>query len=309
MAMAMTMTQRRAAVPRDALSQGLGWLSVGLGVAELSAPRQISRWLGVRDSQRACTVVRALGVREIASGAGLLASRRASAFLWSRVAGDVMDLALLGTARPAARRRFWPRARPRTRLSAAAATVAGVALLDGLAIVMRRRALSRRRVHVHRAITINRPADQIYAFWRRFDTLPRFMDHLESVRVIDDRRSRWRARAPAGTTVEWEAEILRERPNELISWRSLEGSDVETEGSVLFAPAPGGKGTEVHVQLDYHPPGGRAGAAFARLFGQDPAQQVAADLRKLKQILEAGEIPVSDGSLRHPARPPAVSNV
>jgi uncharacterized membrane protein len=126
--------------------------------------------------------------------------------------------------------------------------------------------------------------------------------------VIDDRRSRWRAKAPAGTSVEWEAELIDDRPNELIAWRSLEGSTVDNSGFVRFERAPGGRGTVVHVELRYCPPAGALGAAVAKLFGEEPRQQLYDDLRAFKQVMELGEVVKSDASIHtgmHPAQPPA----
>ena len=145
-------------------------------------------------------------------------------------------------------------------------------------------------VKVERAITIDRPAHELYAFWRDFENLPRFMEHLESVTVIDATRSHWIARAPVGQRVEWDAEIHNEVPDELIAWRSLPGSEIANAGSVHFTPAGGG--TEVRVVLSYEPPAGRLGDAVARLFGEAPAQQVQDDLRRFKQVMEAGGVPL-----------------
>jgi uncharacterized membrane protein len=153
----------------------------------------------------------------------------------------------------------------------------------------------RRGIKVDQSTTINRPRQEVFAFWRNFENLPRFMDHLESVRVIDEGRSQWIAKGPAGTRVQWEAEIHDEIPEELIAWRSLEGADVDHEGSVRFRPLENDV-TEVRVVLRYEPPAGRAGAAVARLFGEDPARQVAEDLRRFKQVLEAGEVPTQSRS-------------
>jgi uncharacterized membrane protein len=164
-----------------------------------------------------------------------------------------------------------------------------------------------RAIHVLRAITINRPREEVYGFWRNFENLPRFMEHLESVEVLDGQRSHWKAKAPAGTTVEWDAETIEDRPNELIAWRALQNADVANSGSVRFKDAPGGRGTEVIVELRYQPPGGKLGAIIAKLFGEEPTQQVASDLRRLKQVLEVGEVVHSDASIHrgpHPARPP-----
>jgi uncharacterized membrane protein len=143
-------------------------------------------------------------------------------------------------------------------------------------------------IRVEQAVTINRPREEIYRFWRNFENLPRFMDHLESVRVLDEQRSHWVAKGPAGTRIEWDAEIHNEIPSELIAWRSLPGAEVDHAGSVHFEPV-GDAGTEVRVILRYDPPGGKAGAAVARLFGEEPSQQVAEDLRRFKQVMEAAE--------------------
>jgi uncharacterized membrane protein len=143
-------------------------------------------------------------------------------------------------------------------------------------------------VRVDERIVLNRARDEVYRFWRNLENLPRFMDHLEAVTVLDERRSHWVAKGPAGTRVEWDAVVHNEIPNELIAWRSLEGSEVDNAGSVHFSPTETGD-TEVRVVLRYDPPAGRLGAAVARLFGEEPSRQVADDLRRLKQVVEAGE--------------------
>jgi len=152
-----------------------------------------------------------------------------------------------------------------------------------------------RGIKVEKSVTINRPAEELYSFWRNFENLPRFMDHLESVRVEGMGRSHWVAKAPAGTTVEWDAEIYNEKENELIAWRSLEGADVDNAGSVRFEAAPEGRGTTVRVSLKYDPPGGLIGSTFAKLFGEEPSQQIEEDLRRFKQVMEAGETPTTEG--------------
>lgn len=141
-----------------------------------------------------------------------------------------------------------------------------------------------------RAVTIDKEPGAIYAFWRDFANLPQFMRHLESVRVIDDRRSHWVARAPLGAMAEWDAEITEDQEGRLISWRSLPGAAVHNEGTVRFQPAPGGRGAEVVVEMSYSPPMGAAGRIAARVAGEEPEQQVAADLRHLKMMFEAGEL-------------------
>lgn len=150
-------------------------------------------------------------------------------------------------------------------------------------------------IKVEKSVTIDRSPEELYTFWRNFENLPRFMDHLESVRIMDEKRSHWVAKAPAGTTVEWDAEIYNEKPNEMIAWRSLEGADVDNAGSVHFERAAGERGTVVKVSLKYDPPGGIIGATVAKLFGEAPEQQIQEDLRRLKQVMEAGEIPTTEG--------------
>ncbi|HET7458393.1 MAG TPA: SRPBCC family protein [Gemmatimonadaceae bacterium] len=153
-------------------------------------------------------------------------------------------------------------------------------------------------IKVERTVTVGRPADELYRFWRSFENLPRVMDHLESVTVIDDRRSHWKAKAPAGTSVEWDAEIHNEVPNELIAWRSVDEATVPNAGSVHFREAPGGRGTEVKVVLEYQPPAGRIGALIAKLFGEEPDVQVREDLRRFKAMMETGEAATTEGQPR-----------
>jgi uncharacterized membrane protein len=146
-------------------------------------------------------------------------------------------------------------------------------------------------------VTINRSKQEVYAFWRDFTNVPQFMMHVQQVVTTGDRRSHWVVAAPAGQQVEWDAEIVEDRPNEVIAWRSLEGSDVRHDGSVSFTTAPADRGTEVQVTLRYDPPGGAAGSALATLFGEEPAQQLKDDLRRFKQVMETGEVVRSEGSL------------
>ena len=161
-------------------------------------------------------------------------------------------------------------------------------------------------IHVFRTITINRTPEDIYAFWRNLANLPQFMAHLESVEE-SGQTSKWRAKGPAGVPITWDAEIVLDHPGERLAWRSIEGTTtVPSRGVVRFNQAPAERGTEVQVELKYEPPGGALGAAFAKLFGKEPGQQIAGDLRRLKQVLETGEVLHSDASIHdgpHPARP------
>jgi uncharacterized membrane protein len=150
---------------------------------------------------------------------------------------------------------------------------------------------------VERSVLVNRPVSEVYQFWRNFENLPRFMDHLESVTVIDETRSHWVAKAPAGTRVEWDAVIHNEIEDQLIAWRSLPGADVNNAGSVHFTEA-GPDRTDVRVSLSYEPPAGDLGVTVAKLLGEEPSQQVADDLRRFKQVMEAAEI--TGNSRPHP---------
>jgi uncharacterized membrane protein len=197
----------------------------------------------------------------------------------------------------------------------ATAAVAGVTALDVLAF----QELSESRAaagpelldghgsHFRRSITIGAPAEQVYGFWRNLQNLPRFMPHIESVEELGDGRSRWTARGPAGASATWEAEIVEDRPNERIAWRSVDGTDLHNAGSVDFRSSRDGA-TVVTVNLRYASPGGRIGTAMLRLLHQAPDQQVADDLRRLKQVIETGEVLESDATQvpgLHPAQPSA----
>ena len=146
-------------------------------------------------------------------------------------------------------------------------------------------------VHVRESIRLEVPLADIYGFWRRLENLPRFMTHLDSVTESPGGKSHWVAVGPAGLAVEWDAEIVNEVENKLIAWRSLPGSDVVSAGSVKFDSARAGRSTAVTVDLKYAPPGGKAGALIASVFGREPSQTIREDLRHFKQLLEAGEIP------------------
>lgn len=152
-----------------------------------------------------------------------------------------------------------------------------------------------RGIRVEKAVTINRSPEELYSFWRNFENLPRFMGHLESVRVTGEKSSHWVAKAPAGSTVEWDAEIYNEKEGELIAWRTLENADVASAGSVHFEQAGSGRGTIVRVVLKYDPPAGKLGAFVARLFGENPEQQIDEDLRRFKQLIETGEVATTEG--------------
>ncbi|MCG5445966.1 SRPBCC family protein [Micromonospora sp. NIE79] len=280
----------------------LGWVSLGLGVAQLAAPDTVRRISGVDDSPTTRAVVPLVGARELVHAAGLLTSRRKSVWAWTRVVGDAMDLASLGVAiahRSGRRRR---------RLVAVTGAVVGITVVDLLTAVRATRAQkigsaptvrgSREGgpMELTATTTIRKPPPKVYAFWRDLGNLPTFMAHLEEIRTTGDRTSHWSASAPFGTNVEWDAEIVDEAPGEKIAWRSTGNADVPNAGTVRFVPAPDGLSTEVHVVLSYDIPGGAVGKAVAKYFGEEPHQQLDDDLRRLKQVLETGQVVRSDGA-------------
>lgn len=146
---------------------------------------------------------------------------------------------------------------------------------------------------IGRALTIARSREELYRFWRNLENFPRFMENVVSVRMLDGRRSHWVVEAPGGRTVEWESEIVEDIPNELLSWRSVEGADVEHSGRIEFRDAQGNRGTVMTVTLLYDPPAGKLGKLIAKLFQEEPRIQSRRDLRRFKQLMETGEITTS----------------
>jgi len=291
----------------ESLANFLGLFSLGLGLAQMLAPEGMSKICGIEDAEGNRTLMRTLGMREFSSGVAILTKQQPEKAVWSRVVGDVIDLALLGKAM----------ANPenhRGRTLFATANVLAVTALD----VMCAKTLSIQPqteanagadsgiIRTKRSITVGATPDECYAVWRDFANLPDFMRHLESVTVLSETRSRWKAKAPAGKSIEWEAETTEDVPNERISWRSVEGSEVYNAGTVVFMPAPGGRGTEVRVTIEYDPPFGKLGSKLAMIWREEPGQQVQDDLRHFKQVMELGEIVVSDATKDkgpHPAVP------
>ncbi len=265
----------------------MGWFSIGLGLAQVLAPRQLSRLIGVKADP---ALLRLLGAREIATGLGILSRQKPAKWVHARVAGDAVDLALLGNALASA-------GTDTTRAAAATAAVAGVTAVDVLCGIQleRRSKDASRPIKVSRSITISRPPEELYARWRNFEDLPDYMSHLKSVFVTGERTSHWVAKAPAGLKVEWDAEITEDRPNERIAWRSLPGATVQNSGSVTFERATGNRGTVIRVELDYLPPAGHFGAVFAKILGKSPQKQIAVDLLRFRQKIETGEIARTEG--------------
>jgi len=151
-------------------------------------------------------------------------------------------------------------------------------------------------LRVEKSVTIiNKTPEELYSFWRNFANLPSFMKHLQRVDVLSDTRSHWVTCAPMNATVEWDAEIVADRPPELIAWASTDPADVDNSGFVRFQPAPMGQGTEVKIVLEYAIPGGKVAAAIAKLFGEEPEQQLGDELRRFKMLMEVGEIATIEG--------------
>lgn len=282
------LVERLGEVDERQLSVALGWFSVGLGLVQILAPRSLGRFIGAGESHAA--LMRLCGVREIASGVGLLSRRAPAGSAMARVAGDAMDLALLGAALRS------PDAQP-ARLMGAATAVMGVMAVDMYAAGRNARngLAESENVPVKVSIAINSPAQKLYDFWHDVENLPVFMDRLQSVTRKDEKTSHWIAKAPVGgTPVEWDSQIVEDQPDSYIAWRTLPGSQVHHQGSVRFEPA-GTHGCIVHVEMQYAAPGGNLGALAAKIAGEDPEVQIRRDLRALKQFIETGEVATTRG--------------
>jgi len=157
-----------------------------------------------------------------------------------------------------------------------------------------------RKQEVVNTFAINCTPETAYRYWRDFANLPRFMRHLDSVRVLDGNRTEWTALGPLDMKIRWTAELTEDRQNERIAWRSLPGSQVETNGSVEFRPGSNGRGTLVTARVEFVPPAGSVGRAFAAIVGKDPQFTVREDLRRFKALIEAGEVPTTVGQPHGP---------
>lgn len=289
----------------ERLTQGLGWFSIGLGLAEILAPGAVSALIGVRDGTKTRTVLRLYGLRELAAGIGIFSQRRPAGWLWARVAGDGVDLASLLNA-------LGERGNDTGRVAFGITSVVGVTIADvycARALDQQRRQTgeSREDTQVTRSIIVDKPIEECYNYWRDFENLPRFMDYLQSVRYTGDRRTHWIAIGPAGAPVEWDAETVADEPNRRIAWRSVPGSSFQNSGSVRFERAPGDRGTMVRVEVDFS--GNRGAAAIGTILHMDLGRRIMHDLRNFKRMLEVGEILQSEASIHpgmHPAQPEPV---
>jgi len=283
--------------PAFGLSRAFGWFSLGLGATQLAAPRMMARLVGVEPGLASSIVMRAVGLREVVTGVGILMRPRRPVPMWARVVGDAIDLGLLA----------WAAASPRSnraRVAAAMAAVAGAAALDAYASQRVTRAQDAAAEPVMFSVTIHKSPAEVYAFFRDLANLPTFMDYLASVREIGGGRSHWVAKLPVRGTIEWDAEVTEDRPGERIAWQTVAGSTFAHRGQVTFADTPGGGGsTEVRVELEVGLPGIAPSASLAKLLTKP---QIKGDLRRLKQVMETGEVLFSDASahrIKHPAQP------
>ena len=250
-------------------------------------PKLLARAIGIEPSATTSIVMRLMGAREIASGLGVLLAPRSPTPLWSRVVGDAVDLALLGLG--AARRTSG------LKLAGAIAAVGGVTALDVIASVKAQKAHVRANRPVIFSVTINKSPQDVYAYFRDFSRLPEFMDYLAEVREIDSKRSHWIAKPLGGRTIAWDAEIVEDIPGEVIAWQSAPKSMIKTRGRVTFAKTPGnGKGTEVRVEMQIGMRGFGASASIAQMFAKP---QIKGDLRRFKQVMETGEVLLSDATV------------
>ncbi|HEX4455972.1 MAG TPA: SRPBCC family protein [Kofleriaceae bacterium] len=278
------------------LGRGLGWFSVALGLTEIATPKLLAKLVGAHPTRGAALALRVAGVRELGTGIAILMMPNRPLPLWLRVAGDALDLAMIGVAAT-------HRKANGLRLAGAAAAIAGVAALDMIASVRAARAFEAANHPVVFSVTIAKSPREVYDFFRKLERLPEFMDYLDSVKQTDTTHSTWTAKLPAGGTVSWNAEIVDDRPGESIAWKTVADAPFELDGRVTFAQAPARDMTEVRVEMKLGVLGRAPSSLLAKLFAKP---QVKGDLRRLKQVLETGEVLYSDASqhvLPHAAQP------
>jgi uncharacterized membrane protein len=272
------------------LARGLAFFSIGLGMAELLVPRGVASICGI--SKPNTKLIRLFGAREIASGIAILnTSENPEAAVWSRVAGDAMDLACLGKAMASS-------TAMKGRVAFATAGVLAVTALDVMcAKGCRTENGTASDSTSRRSLIIGRSAQDLYTVWRDFERLPEFIPELRSVEITSPTRSHWKATSVGGMNLVWDSEIVEDRPNELIAWRSLPNSSVEHSGSVQFESAPANRGTLVTIEIRYVPPVGAVTAVLAKVLREDPGQIALEALRRFKQLMEVGEVTLSDGAV------------
>lgn len=269
----------------------VGVASAGVGLAQLVATK-VAAARARADSSRASTLLTAVGARALGHSVAELV--RPSRSTWTTRVRNAVGVA---TLRRALEHRSGERRRRRR-----TAVAAGAVGLGAVGAVTAARSRSQRDgerpgpQEVTASVTVNKGPDEVYAFWRDFTQLPHFMHHLQSVTANNDGSWHWVANAPVKRSVAWDADVTVDEPGQRISWKSRPGADVDNSGTVHFAAAPGDRGTEVRVSLQYGMPAGKVGAIVARLLGEQPQQQVDDDLRRFKQVLETGQVVRSDRS-------------
>jgi uncharacterized membrane protein len=268
--------RRRGTSSPEQLARGLGWMSIGLGVAQLLAPRVVAKLCGV---PLPASLMMLCGAREILCGAGLLTQEQPSPWMQARVAGDALDLAGLGAGLllPGVNRR---------RIGAAAVIVGGIAAAD--LYCTRQLARYGRRTpprHVVATIDVDSGPDEVYRFWRDLANLPRLIPQLGSVQVLDDVHSHWISKNVDGMRAEWDSEIIDDEPDARLAWRSVDGSQIYNAGSLEIERIAGG-GTRLRVELLYDPPAESFASALANLFGIQLRDELRADLRTFKRIID-----------------------
>lgn len=298
---------------KDSVTNFLGWFSIGLGLAEVFAPQAVARLIGLKEDEHT-TLLRAYGVRELAAGVGILTRPKPTYWMWNRVIGDAVDLKSIRNAMEA-------EGNDRAKLKLAALAVAGVAALD---VVSSMRLTSEASPAAGKdpgsyktadtdtdsviaaVVTVNKPVEEVYNFWKDPRNYADFMDQMESVHPTTGGRSHWKVKAPPGLSVEWDAQIVQDIPNELIRWTSVDSTNIDSTGTVRFRTAPGDRGTIVSLDVEYKPKGGALGAKIGKLFATMPKTQMHNDLRRMKQLIELGEVVKSDATAvpgMHPAQP------
>jgi len=273
-------------------ARNLGILSLALGAGALLMPARLSRVSGLQPYRRLLPLV---GLRELTAGIGLLSSSNPTPWLWSRVAGDAMDLAVILSSL------LNPNNPRKTSAAVTAAVVAAITAIDTRESMRSSRAGDSIRQSaapdalVSASVIVSKSPQECYDFWRNPLNMTRISPMVESVTVLDERTSRWLIRSPLGHRIEWDSKVTAEVPGERISWRSVDGGGLYHAGVIRFERATGDRGTLVNTSMHFRVPAGAAGLGLAKLLGANPRSEVREDLRRFKQLLEAGEIPTTRG--------------
>lgn len=268
------------------LSEVLGYVGVGIGIAELLMPRAVAQTTGLPPR-----LVRKLGTLEIITSAGILLRPQQSAWRWSRVAGDLFDLYLLAKS---------GRLLLNNRLPIITALLAGMTALDVLAAIDSGQQNTtqsdlRSGIRIHKSLSVQRTAEECYRFWRNFENFPQFMHYVQSVQVVDTTHTHWRFRTPQGQQVEWTIELFSDIPSQQLGWRTLADAPIEHVGIVKFSPAYGNTSARLDIEIIYKKSVGKTDHALSQLFAEAPSEQWDEDLRRFKQLIETGEIATTMG--------------